>query len=132
MRGRTALFSSKWSRGPSGRGNRVYGEEERIGAASKAFADGGDGAGIRVYRERLKGQPQEVQHSAAGSVGTGTDCPRRGILPTGSGVDVQRGIKEIPLLYKENGTNIAKLLNVNGYLNSFVVGRVGAPGRQIQ
>ena len=34
---------------------------------------------IRQPRDRLKGQPQERQHSAAAQAGRGTDCPRRGV-----------------------------------------------------
>lgn len=34
-----------------------------------AFGGDGDAAGIRACRDRLKGQPQEVQHSAAGNGG---------------------------------------------------------------
>lgn len=109
MRGRTALFSSKWPRGPSGRGNRVYGKEEHIGAASKAFADGGDGAGIRACRDRLKGQPQEVQHSAAGTAGTGTDCPRIGILPAGLGVHVERDLRRFPYYIRKTGQSLPSI-----------------------
>lgn len=125
-------FHSNGPMGHSDAGTASRTKDEHIGAASIAFPGVGDDAGIRACRERLEGSPQEVQRSAAGSAGTGTDGPRRGILPTGSGVDVQLGIKGIPLLYKENGTIIAKVLIENGFLNIFVVIRVGAPGRQIQ
>lgn len=75
MRGRTALFSSKWSRAPSGRGNRVYGEEERIGAPNIVVLDIEEGAGIRACDDRLEGVPQEVQHSAAGTAEPGPTAP---------------------------------------------------------
>lgn len=34
-----------------------------------AVSVSGDGAGIRACRDRLEGQPQEVQHSAVGNGG---------------------------------------------------------------
>ncbi len=50
---------------PSECGKSHLKESERIGVASMAVPVSGDGAGIRACRDRLKGQPQEVQHSAA-------------------------------------------------------------------
>lgn len=47
---------------PSKCGNRICGEDERIGAASIAFPGVGDDAGIRACRDRKQGQPKEVQH----------------------------------------------------------------------
>jgi len=36
---------------------------------------------VRAPLDRLKGPPQEVQHSAGDQPGTGTDWPRQAVLP---------------------------------------------------
>lgn len=85
MRACTARLGIKWPRGPLWCGNRASDEDERIGATSIAIPGTGDDAGIRACRDRFPGQPQEVQHSAAGTARTGADCPRRGIPCRASG-----------------------------------------------